>query len=337
MALWLARAGRQGEDEELALENGICAIGWADLGDLVSVKRKEEIDALYEKTYPGASAGRRTNHVGQLWAFSHKIRPDDLVVLPRKRTSTVAIGRVTGPYKYKAEFPRCPHTIPVTWLQTDLARTKFEQDLLYSFGAFMTVCQIVRNDAEARVRAMLEGSAYPAGQNTDADPEATVGQQDLDVELAARDQLSTFLLRKFKGHDMARLVEAVLNVEGYMTQRAEPGADGGVDILAGSGPLGLSPPKLCVQVKSQESAADVTVFRALQGSMQTFQADQGLLVCWGGFRRAVVNEARLSFFKVRLWDAGNLVDAVLKSYDRFPDELQAELPLKRIWALVPEE
>jgi len=71
--------------------------------------------------------------------------------------------------------------------------------------------------------------------------------------------------------------------------------------------------------------------------MATFQADQGLLVSWGGFTRAVPKEARLCFFAVRLWDSGDLVEDILRNYDRLPEELQGELPLKRIWALVPEE
>jgi len=48
-------------------------------------------------------------------------------------------------------------------------------------------------------------------------------------------------------------------------------------------------------------------------------------------------EARLSFFSVRLWDANDLIEAIFKNCDRLPEELQNELPLKRIWALVIEE
>jgi restriction system protein len=71
--------------------------------------------------------------------------------------------------------------------------------------------------------------------------------------------------------------------------------------------------------------------------MSNFGAEQGLLVAWGGFKQSVGNEARQLFFNVRLWDQGELVRAVLEHYDRLPDDLQAELPLKRIWTLVPEE
>ena len=146
-----------------------------------------------------------------------------------------------------------------------------------------------------------------------------------------------YLEQHFKGHDLARLVDAVLKAQGYMTELSAPGPDGGVDILAGRGALGLEGPRLCVQVKSSQSSADVNILRALQGIMQTFKADQGLLVSWGGFTKAVENESRLSFFSVRLWDAGDLVEAVLGNYDKLPKELQTELPLKRIWALVIEE
>jgi restriction system protein len=44
----------------------------------------------------------------------------------------------------------------VTWLVTDLPRIAFDRDLLYSFGASLTVSSVSRNDAERRVRAMIE-------------------------------------------------------------------------------------------------------------------------------------------------------------------------------------
>ena len=99
---------------------------------------------------------------------------------------------------------------------------------------------------------------------------------------------------------------------------SSPGPDRGVDILAGRGPLGLDPPRLCVQVKSQASTADVTVYRTLQGTMQSFKAEQGLLVCWGGFNKAVLQESKQSHFTVRLWNSGDLVEAVFRTYESLP-------------------
>jgi restriction system protein len=90
-------------------------------------------------------------------------------------------------------------------------------------------------------------------------------------------------------------------------------------------------------VKSQKGPADVTIYRTLQGTMQTFKADQGLLVCWGGFNKAVMAESKQGHFTVRLWDSRDLVEAIYRNYERLPAEIQAELPLKRVWMLVAEE
>jgi restriction system protein len=337
MTTWLVRAGRTGDREDLALEMGVAVLGWDAIPDLSSVQTKEQLSAIYQKNSPDAGSGRAGNHVGQLWTFSHRIKQGDLVVLPLKRRSAIAVGQVIGPYAYRTDLGDAHHTLPVKWVATDLPRSAFDRDILHSLGAFMTVCEIKRNDAENRIRAVLKAPA-PSVSVSGAEP--TVESDDeaeFDVEDVARSQISDFISRRFAGHEMARLVEAVLRADGYVTERADPGADGGVDILAGRGELGFGSPRLCVQVKSQQSPVDVTIFRGLQGSMQTFSADQGLLVCWGGFKRSVLAEARASFFKVRLWDAGDLVDALLRNYSRLPKDVQAELPLKQVWALVMEE
>jgi restriction system protein len=335
MALWMVRAGRNGEQEEGALEHGVATIGWNELPDLSSIRSRDELKAPYEEHNPAETKMQVANAVGQVWAFISRIQPDDLVVLPLKTRSALAIGRVTGPYEYRQDLsPIIHHVRPVEWIRTDLPRTAFEQDqdLLYSLGAIMTVCQIQRNDAELRVPAIFSGERipWPAGGEGEVSEEP-------DVEQVARDQILGHISTHFKGHALARLVDAVLQAQGYVTKVSDPGPDGGVDILAGAGPMGFDQPRLCVQVKSSESPADVNVLRSLQGTMGNFGAQQGLLVSWGGFTRPTLDEARHAFFAVRLWDSDGLINAVLRNYDGLPDKLQADLPLKRIWALVPEE
>jgi restriction system protein len=53
------------------------------------------------------------------------------------------------------------------------------------------------------------------------------------------------------------------------------GKDGGVDILAGSGPLCFIDPRICTQVKSSSSPLDVRILSELQGVMQRVNAKQG--------------------------------------------------------------
>jgi len=301
------------------------------LPDSSSIKSREELKTIYEQIYSDTKKMAVINNVARVWAFFSKIKEGDLIVLPLKRRAAVAIGRITGPYAYRADIgDDIRHTRPVKWIKTDLPRTAFSQDLLYSFGAYKTVCQISRNQAEERVKKILEGES-------EQPPEVEEPEKIDDIEQAARDQILEHINQEFKGHALARLVEAVLKAQGYETKRSSPGADGGVDILAASGPTGFDKPYLCVQGKSSDSPVDVTTFRNLQGVIKSFGADQDLFVSWSGFNMKVHEEARRSFFTIRLRDSGDLVEAIFKYYEKFDDELKAELPLKRIWCLIKEK
>jgi restriction system protein len=330
----MVRAGRHGEREQYAVEHGLAVIGWNELDfDLSALKTKDDLKKALEERHPSETKNAIANHAGQIWAFVKRIETGDMVVLPLKMQSAIAVGKVVGAYAYRTDLGEdIHHTRPVQWTTT-LPRTAFDQDLLYSFGAFMTVCQITRHNAEERVRALISGKPIKkTDEIIDIEEQASI-----DLEQAARDQILTFIGRKFQGHELARLVEAVLKAENFVTRRSDPGPDGGVDILAGKGPFGFDHPTICVQVKSSDSPLDVEALRTLQGATQTFRADQGLLVSWGGFNRKVLEEARRTFFSTRLWDSGSLVEVLLANYDRLQDEFKAELPLQRIWVLVPEE
>ena len=276
--LYLARAGQNGEDEELTLENNVAIIDFRDIRSLEGLKDYEAVAKLVSDTFPDEKLRRRCNFAGQLWSFASGMQEGDLVVLPRKLTSQIAIGRVTGPYQFSELNSEFRHTRPVQWLQTDIPRTTFEQDLLYSFGAFMTVCNISRNDAARRVAAVLEGKgdpgpSVPTGTTTKESPPTEDQAEAIpDLVQMAQDQIVARIQSRFSGDGLTRLVDAVLRVQGWGTKVSPPRPDGGVDILAGRGSFGLDGPRLCVQVKSQQNPADVTVYRTLQGTMQAFNA-----------------------------------------------------------------
>jgi restriction system protein len=140
MSVWLVRAGKNGEREDEVLNNGIAAIGWTKLPDLSDIKSKEELKSRFDQVYPGKKKKSKANEVGQVWTFIHRMEEGDLVVLPSKFSASVAIGKIKGPYEYRKDLSAITfHTRPVEWIKTDISRTAFEQDLLYSLGAFMTV------------------------------------------------------------------------------------------------------------------------------------------------------------------------------------------------------
>jgi len=347
MTLWLVRSGKYGEREGLALDNGLAVIGWESLPDLSAVKTREDLYAALEAAYPDEKGKTLSNWESQLWPFAHMMAKGETVVMPLKTRAAIAIGRIAGPYAFRTDLGEVRHTRPVEWVK-EVPRSAFAQDLLYSFGSFMTVCRVHRNDAEVRVVAVLNGKQDPALSskstfgNGDTKPktekEAVATADDVTVDLVevADDAIRLKISTAFKGHKLSTLIGAVLETQGYRVVVSPPGADGGVDIVAGKGPLGFDPPRLVVQVKSQDSAVDVGVLRELQGVMKQFSAEQGLLVAWGGVTKALAKEAQRLFFEIRIWDAGEIVRALQDSYEHLSEEVQADLPLKRIWILADQ-
>ncbi len=340
MTLWLIRAGKHGEDENTALNRGLAIIGWHEMPDVSDIQSYEDMKQKHSEIYPDMSPKAVMNNAAQLWAFAKRIEKGDLVVLPLKTQSSIAIGEIVGDYQYLEGR----HVRKVKWIEESIPRNVFGQDLLYSFGAFMTVCQIKRNNAEERVKEILTGKPDPHFRGKEPTSHAgskieTIENEDqvfIDLEEQSFDQIRRLIESKFRGHNLTRLVEAILNVHGYQTYRSPEGPDGGVDILAGFGPMGFDKPRLCVQVKSGGVQNDSAI-RELEGVMSRVGAEQGLFVSWEGFNKTAMGNGRDLFFKVRLWDDKKLIANLLNSYEKLPDEIQAELPMKRIWIVVPEE
>ena len=338
---WLIRAGRSGERDDFAIEGNLAGGGFHEVPDLTNVSTRDEMKKVVRRAYPSAGEKKVVNYVGQLWALRSRVRPNDLAVLPLKTTSQIALGVVTGGYQFRADADAGKqHVVSVDWRETDVPRTAVEKDLLYSLGSSLTVCEVKRNDGAWRLQQILEtgsdpGARVEAVESDDAD--ATDSSESIfDLERLGRDQIQAFVAENFAGHGLSDLVAEVLEAEGFFTQVAPPGPDGGIDVFAGQGPLGLDSPRLIVQVKSSPSPVDVKIVRELHGVLSTHGADQALLVAWGGVNKAARQELRSQFFRVRVWDADNLLDAVLRNYDKLSEELRADLPLKRVWSLVEE-
>ena len=314
------------------LENSVLGIGWEDLGDLSRINTRNELKTLYRNTYPDASIRRMRNHVGQILSYVKKAKIGDTVVVPLKTTRKIAVGEIKSDYEFRNDLgPDMQHTRRVQWKTTDVPRTSFDQDLLYSFGAFMTFCRARARDAEKRL-------LYVITEKKPVTPTEGPEEEILrDIEDEAFNQINDFISRRFKGHELATLVAAILEAQGFRSVQSPPGSDGGVDITASKGPLGLSEPRICVQVKSSESAVGVDVYRQLKGTMSSINATHGLLISWGGFKGTVEKEARKDAFQVRLWGPQQLIEQLLENYEKIDPETKAKIPMKKIWALSPGE
>lgn len=342
MAIWLIRAGSHGEYEQKFIQENRVYVTWGGLNvNIANLSEKSDLATAMTQRYPDAKPKGITNNVSQVWPFAHEIKKGDLVVLPLKSQPAIQIGEITGDYHFENNGPDPYfHWRPVKWIGEAVPRINFGQDLLYTFGAFLTICRVQRNNAEARINAMRANGWKP---ETIASVTKTVTQatdevaEDTNLEDLAHDQISRLIAARFKGHDLTRLVKAILDAQGYTTYLSPEGADGGVDILAGSGTLGFGSPRLCVEVKSESSLIDRPTVDKLLGAVSKFGADEGLFVSWSGFKSNVQKELAPSFFKMRLWTKKELLEHLFANYDRLDDDLKAELPLKRIWTVTAQE
>ncbi|MEZ7892670.1 MAG: restriction endonuclease [Candidatus Wallbacteria bacterium] len=341
MAIWLFRAGRTGEYENKFIEDGKIYLTWDQLNvNLKNFKEKIDLYNYLNENYPAEKPGRNRNWVGQIWPIAHDIKKEDWIILPSKINSSIHIGEVTSEYIYnkKAEEPFY-HSMNVKWFKLDVPRSNFDQDLLYSFGAFMTVCRITRNDAENRIRKMEKNNWKSSQTFAINKAEKFLGEEseNIDLEQYAIDSIAKFIIQKFKGHRMTELIEAMLIAQGYSTHKSPEGPDKGVDILAAPGPLGFGHPRICVQVKTQDNPIERIVLDQLIGTMQNFSAEQGLLISWSGFKNSFNKEIPAQFFKVRLWDQKDIVRELFNVYDKLDEDIKSEIPLKKIWTLTKIE
>ncbi|WP_445768894.1 restriction endonuclease [Rheinheimera sp.] len=347
MAVWLIRAGSQGQFEQKFLNEKRVFVTWSGLNsNLAKMTERDELFNALSLIDPEAKPKKLFNHVSQIWPFAHVIKPGDRVVLPSKTQPVIYVGEIKSDYHFDAdaEDPFF-HWRDVEWQADGIPRSHFSQDLLYSFGAFMTICRIQRNNAESRLAAM-EASGWQAetqrqivGQHKQLAVVIDASDEDVDTDIEAlgHSQIIKLIEAKFKGHNLTRLVSAILTAQGYTCWQSPEGADGGADILAANGPMGFGTQQICVEVKSGDGLVDRPTVDKLMGAMTKFNSTQGLFVSWGGFKSNVQKELASSFFRVRLWTQHDLLEQLFQHYEKLDDEIKAELPLKRIWTIAATE
>ena len=333
-----------GERDVWALTHGRAGGGFHELPDLTGATTRESVADLVGDAFKGAHPQKIANFTGQLWALRSRIIPGDVVVLPLKTTKQIAIGICSSGYEYLPdETEDRRHSIVVDWKTTDIAKSAIKDDLLNTLNGAMTIFRAEKNNAEARLRAVLETGVDPGASLSG--PDQTPMAADLDsaedvtdpfvaiTPEAIRDRLRTHLTENFGGHKLTSLVGDLLTAEGYTCTVSPPGGDFGVDILAGRGPLGLDSPTLVVEVKSEAGKIGAGVVTGLLGAMNHQAADQALLVAWGGLTPQATTLLMTQRLKLAIWTDEDILDRLTENYERLPNVTRAAIPLKQAWVL----
>jgi restriction system protein len=333
--VWLTRGGAQGEYEDFALAEGTTGGGWSSEGDLTHATDYPEVKAVVAASNPDASPHAVGNWAGQLWALRVVMEPGDFVLMPRKGQPILAIGRVTSGYVFDSNRPPgYQHYRKVEWKQVDVPKTMLGADIRRSIGTAMTICEISRDEIYERIGVVAGGGVDPfLDAQSEENPAEAPNQDDVAPNIANDAQISIqeLIRTQFPTHDLAALVEAVLQASGFRTKLSPPGPDGGVDVLAAKGELGFEGPRIAVQVKNSISAMGVPDVNGLVGARTAFGADHALFVSWGGFTAQARQMARSEWFNLRLWDADDLVEEVTAVYDQLDPAIRTRLPLQQVW------
>lgn len=142
-------------------------------------------------------------------------------------------------------------------------------------------------------------------------------------------------LNEMSGHEFQNLVAELLIAMGYhVSYVAPPGKDGGIDIIAFQDPLGLTGPRLKVQVKHRDVSMRVQEFRELQGLLRS-ESDVGLLVSSEGFTPDAMKEARSSHHRIETMDLPRFIKLWIEHYSKISEAGRSLLPLVPVHYLKP--
>jgi restriction system protein len=144
-------------------------------------------------------------------------------------------------------------------------------------------------------------------------------------------------LAEMNPYDFQELVAGLLRGMGYhISWVSPPGPDRDIDIIAHTDPLGITGPKIKVQVKRRQDAVGADGLRAFMAVLAP--TDVGLFVCTGGFTRDAEQEARVEQMRrITLIDLRRLFDLWVEHYARVPEEKRRLLPLRPVHYLAPDE
>lgn len=175
-----------------------------------------------------------------------------------------------------------------------------------------------------------DGLAVAAAAETDAEDAGAFSVEE--AKESAWEQVRAYLA-VMPPYDFQELVAGLLKAMSYhVAWVSPPGADGGIDIVAYTDPLGASGPRIKVQVKrldSKVTADNLRSFMAVLGDQ-----DVGIYVALGGFTSGAESEARRQEKrKLTLIDALSLYELWVQHLHRVPEDYRQLLPLTPVYYL----
>ena len=312
-------------DDNLFLRNNVIAIGWPTFGDLRKITAtREAFKNRYVQVYPDDKPGAVPTNAGMLYRFIHEIKIGDYIVFPSKIDRMVNIGIVEGEYAYVVSEKEYVQQRKVKWLK-HIPRTSFTQGALYEIGAAMSLFS-VKNYADEFLGSLDKGF-----KPEPADKDITVVATAEAIIESTRDFILKELSRHLKGYALEEFIANLLQAMGYRTKISPQGGDSGIDITAYKNEL---PPRILVQVKSQDSDIKETTIQSLKGAMT--EGDYGLFVTLSHYTKKA-QEYLDKTPVIKGINGPELVELILKYYDFLDAKCKDMIPLKKVYIPVSND
>jgi restriction system protein len=321
----MVRAGNDNELADLVEEKDAVAVGWTKMGDVSSLKAREQFKERYREVYPDHSPNRVAVNAGQIFRFTREMRQGDYVLTYIKASREELIGLVDGPYEHRSDlFPEhYQHVRRVRWLKR-VSRDAFSSPARNSMGSTLTVFGLDEHLPE--IHRLVTDELASADEEEEAPPF-------FDEVKARADELIADLISRLDPYDFQDLVAAILRAMGFRTISSPPGPDRGIDIVAHPDPFGFERPRIKAQVKHRQGTAGGPDVRGFLGTLRP--GDNGLYVSTGGFTRDATLEAERSREPVTFLDRDGFIRILLEHYEALDSEYKAKVPLRKVW--VPAE
>lgn len=308
-------------DDNLFLKENVIAIGWEEMGNIGNIgKTRESFKNAYSKVYTDASSGSIATNAGQLYRFVCEMQINDYIVFPSKIDKKINIGIIESDYYYDNDGIKYHNRRKVKWLK-HFPRTMFSQGALYEVGSALTLFS-VRNYSDEYMYALNEKKS---GFTFDNGNDLSIGATAEEISQNTKDYILKSLKKTQKGYPLENFVANLLEAMGYKTKVSNQGGDNGIDIIAYKDEL---PPRILVQVKSQNKDIPETVVQSFKGAM--LDGDYGLFVTLSDY----TPNAKIFLEKnpiIKGINGYELVDLIIKYYDKLDEKYQKVIPLKMVY------
>lgn len=202
---WLYAAGDGSVNWENDYSEGIMAIGWDDMGDLMQYSSKEEMRAKMREVYGGTSSYK--NQVHATWQFANDIKPGDIIFVKKGRKEIIGRGVVEGEYVYDPTREHYRNTRTVRW--TDKGLWEHPEQL-----AMKTLTDVMPyTDFVKKTQALFDGDSSDTAVRDEDEEERTYDPYTAD----------DFLHDVFMDEDRYNILKALLLTKKNVILQGAPG------------------------------------------------------------------------------------------------------------------